>query len=49
MAANKGEWYRYPTTSRLVKGPLDQQGGPQAYAGGGQGYDSGQGSGGQGY
>ena len=37
VAANKGEWYRYPATLRLVKGPLDQQGTPQAY-GGGQSY-----------
>ena len=27
VAANKGEWYRYPATLRLVKGPLDQPGG----------------------
>jgi uncharacterized Tic20 family protein len=26
MAANKGEWYRYPATLRLVKGPMDQPG-----------------------
>ena len=36
VAANKGEWYRYPATLRLVKGPLDQPGGVQGY--GGQGY-----------
>ena len=36
VAANKGEWYRYPATLRLVKGPLDQPGGVQGY--GGQSY-----------
>lgn len=38
MAANKGEWYRYPATLRLVKGPLDQPGAAQGQPGGGQGY-----------
>ena len=46
MAANRGEWYKYPATLRLIKGPLDQPGGPQAYGGQNAG---GPGSGGQSY
>ena len=34
MAANKGEWYRYPATLRLVKGPMDQPGAAQGFGGG---------------
>mgnify|MGYP006322240285 CR=1 FL=1 len=34
MAANKGEWYRYPFTLRLVKGPMDQPGAAQGPGGG---------------
>ena len=36
MAANRGEWYKYPATLRLIKGPLDQPGGVQGS--GGQSY-----------
>lgn len=43
MAANKGEWYKYPAIYRLVKGPLDQPVAAQGYTG------EGQGSGGQGF
>lgn len=37
MAANKGEYYKYPATLRLIKGPMDQPGAAQGF-GGGQSY-----------